>query len=519
MLAEHQFSRRGFLGLAGGLGAAVTLAGCGTGGASSAGSVKGTTSVALLPSTAPTSWKAVLDQANSKLQKDLGFNLDAQFINWTNYGQQALLKFTAGEKFDTALQALWLNMGQLQQSGSLMDLTNEIAKYKNLSASLPKKLLDSNTWDGHLWGVPQVNTAGRVQHFAIRQDLADKYGFSSIENYDQMERFLYAVKEKGGGVIPFGANSSNAGLLAVPGPIGIFNARTWDDPHSIAVGFNGSGISFLFAKDAKQTGSSKPLPFWEDASVIETLHRIRQYQQDGIINADGLNADSATVKSQWSAGKFAATWAMTDGLTSNALPALQRAVPGAAIGDVAPFKDGLKAKPNQTFQADNMVVLSSKSANTDRALQLQDWLSIQENHDLLAYGVEGKDWQAADGNKFKQLSDYAFPAYALCWRSNLERKPALMSASEEKLYDWAQNYDNFTVDPFASFIPDSTPVKQQAAALSNVMTQYGNPLFYGVVDVDQQLDKLKKAADAAGLSTLQGEMEKQANAYLKKQSQ
>jgi putative aldouronate transport system substrate-binding protein len=51
--------------------------------------------------------------------------------------------------------------------------------------------------------------------------------------------------------------------------------------------------------------------------------------------------------------------------------------------------------------------------------------------------------------------------------------------------------------------------------MSSVMTQYANPLYYGAVDVDSQLSKLKTAADAAGLSTLQAEMEKQANAYLK----
>ena len=67
-------------------------------------------------------------------------------------------------------------------------------------------------------------------------------------------------------------------------------------------------------------------------------------------------------------------------------------------------------------------------------------------------------------------------------------------------------------------IPDTTPVKQQVAAMSNVITQFANPLFYGVVDVDDQLDKLKKAADGAGVAKLQEEMEKQANAHLKKQA-
>jgi putative aldouronate transport system substrate-binding protein len=90
-----------------------------------------------------------------------------------------------------------------------------------------------------------------------------------------------------------------------------------------------------------------------------------------------------------------------------------------------------------------------------------------------------------------------------------------MSESETAEFTWAQDFNNFTLDPFASFIPDSTPVKQAVANMSNVMTQYANPLYYGAVDVDSQLSKLKSAADAAGLSTLQAEMEKQANAYLK----
>ena len=516
MFENNRFSRRGFLGLAGGLGVAMGLAACGTSGSSAGGAVKGTTSKAVLPSAAPGNWKEVLDKVNTKLQSDLGFNFDAQFINWSNYQQQALLKFTAGEDFDTALQALWLNMAQLQQSGSLTDLSQEISKYKNLNAALPEKLLASNTWDGKLWGIPQVNSAARVQHFAIRQDLADNLGFSTIEDYDQLERFFYAVKEKGNGVVPFGANASNTNLLAVPTPTAMFNAESWENPDTIAFAFSGKGVFFIFDKDAKQSGSSKPVPFWENAGVVDTLRRIRKYHQDGIINADALNADAATIKSQWTAGKFATTWAMTDGTSSAALPALQKAVPGAALGNIMPLKGGLSAKPNQTFQADNLVVVSSKSGNLDRALQLQDWLSIKENHDLLSYGVEGKDWEAVGDDKFKQLSDYSFPGYALAWRTSLERKSASISATEEKIFDWAQNYDNFTTDPFASFIPDATPVKQQLAALANVVTEFANPLYYGLVDVDSQLDKLKKAADSAGLPALQAEMEKQADAYLKK---
>ncbi|WP_309108808.1 DUF3502 domain-containing protein [Arthrobacter sp.] len=515
MIPNPAVSRRGFLGLAGGLGVAAALAGCGTSGSSSGGPVSGT-STAVLPSTAPTSWNAVLAKVNSKLKTDLGFELDAQFINWSNYQQQSLLKFTAGEKFDSALQALWLNMAQLQQSGSLADLTSEIPKYKNLSATLPTKLLESNSWDGKLWGIPQVNSAARVQHFVIRQDLADTLGFSTITDFEQLERFFYAVKQKNDGTVAYGAASNSGYLHALPVPTGMFNASSWENPDTIARAFSGKGMFFMLAKDAAKTGSSAPTPFWDDEGVVEALHRIRKYYNDGIINADALNTDAATLKSQWTAGKYAAGWAITDGTSSNTLSTLQKAVPTAALANIMPLKEGLSAKPNQTFQADNMVVVNSKGGNLDRTMQLQDWLSIKENHDLISYGIEGTDWEPADGNKFKPLSDYAFPGYALSWRASLERKSLSISATEEKIFEWAQNFDNFTVDPFASFIPDATPVKQQVAAMTNVITQFANPLFYGVVDVDSQLDKLKKAADGAGVAKLQEEMDKQADAHLKK---
>jgi putative aldouronate transport system substrate-binding protein len=303
----------------------------------------------------------------------------------------------------------------------------------------------------------------------------------------------------------------------MPVPAGMFNVQSWQDPHTIARAFSGKGMFFVFAKDAAQTKSSKPVPFWDDPGVIDAIRRIRKYYQDGIINKDGINIDSDTIKSQWRAGKYASTWAMTDGTTSNEMPKLTTAVPGAMLANVLPYAGGLGVKPNQTFQADNLVVVNAHGGNVENAMKLQDWVSIKENHDLLEYGIEGTDWKPVGDDKFEAISQYTtFPGYAISWRASLERKASYMTESEQKVFAWAQDYANFTVDPFASFIPDTKPVEQQIAAITTVITQYANPLYYGVVDVDKQLDKLKKAAENAGVDKLQAEMEKQANEYLAK---
>lgn len=516
---KTSISRRHFLAGVGAAGVGAAFAG---GMSPAFGQSYSGTSLAILPTQEPSNWKAVYEKANAKLQDELGFSFDIQFINWSNYPQQSLLKFTAGAQFDTALQALWLNMAQLQQAGSLVDLTGMIEKYPNLSREVSPTLIEANTWDGKLWGVPQVNSAGRQPHFTIRQDLAEKHGFSEIEDYETLERFFYAIKENEPGMTPWplATSGGNYGNV-VPRPTGMFNEESWENPDQQAYLLPGSNLRVLFAKDAAETGSSNPIPFWEDDGVIRAMRKVRQYYNDGIINADGITVDGSTNQALFKAGKFAGTWAITDGLSSNYLVGLLENVPEARLSQVLPFGGPLGSKkPAMTFQADNVIVVNSNGGDVERALALQDWLSVQENHDLIGYGIEGVDWEPVGEDGFRQLSNYVFPNYGILWRQNLERRTSYMTDSERKVFvDWAQDYDNFTRHTFSNFIPNADEVRDAATQMNNVITQYANPLFYGVVDVDEQLDKLRSAADAAGLDTLMAEMQKQGDAYLAKRKQ
>jgi putative aldouronate transport system substrate-binding protein len=510
-------SRRRLLAAGGGLSAAALLAAAGCGGSPDAKNGSSDVLTLLLPGDQPKGWAEVLAKVNTKLKAERGFTIAPQFISWSNYKDQTLLKFTAGEKFDTALQARWLSMIQLVASKSLTDLAPLLAggKYPNLSKTLDAKLIANNTWSGSLYGIPQVNSAARLQHFSIRQDLADKVGVSTIADYPTLEKFWYDVKQKVSGVIPMGLSSNMTNLTVIPGPCGLFNAYSWDNPSTIAQSFSGDSMHFVMAADAAQTGSSSPIPFWDAPGMVDAFRTVRKYYLDGIVNKDALNVDSSTRSSLFVAGKHATSWAITDGTSSAGLPALLKAVPTATLANVMPLRGGKSSKPNQTFQSDNFLVLNAKRSNTDKVMQLEDWLSIKENHDIISYGIEGRDWKPVGDDSLEQISDYAFPGFALCWRSSLERRSKLMTASEADWFTWAQDYSNFTSDTFASFIPDSEPVKREDAQMSSAFTQYANPLFFGAVDVDKGLDALKKAADKAGLAKLQAEMQTQADAYLK----
>jgi putative aldouronate transport system substrate-binding protein len=509
-------SRRGFLAGAGGAIAALTLAACTPGGGG--GQASGTYSL-LLPGDVPAQWDRVRAAVNKKLKADLGFEFKPEFINWKDYGSQSLLKFTAGEQFETALSARWLNIAQLIDSGVLLPLDESIegGKYKNLTATIDQSAFDANRWtDGSIYGIPAVNSAARIHHHVARGDLVDKYAGGGISNFDELEKFWYDVvqNEKIPGYI-----NRNSVFDVLGAPTGALYAQGWESPDLLPLYFSSDSLLFVPSADAAKKGSADAVPFWEYEPYVESLHRVRKYYQDGIINADRLNADPATLRAQFDGGGAATCWGITDGQdTSGHLSQLEKAVPGASLVTLLPFRDGDAAKPNQTFQADNLVVVNTKGANNEAALQLLDWVSIQENHDLLQYGVEGTDWKAVGDDAYEAIGEYNnFPGFALSWRIPLERKFSKMSETEDRWLEWSKVYDNFTLDPFASFIPDLTEIKNEHAQITAAVAEFGNPLFAGAVDVEQNLDSLKKAVDQAGLAKVQDELNKQADAYLASQ--
>lgn len=519
-MSSTALTRRGFLGASGVGLAAFLLAGCNEGAAPTTGSsgeaFTGSLSN-LLPGDTPTGWDGVYQQVNAKLQADLGFEFNPQFIAWANYRDQALLKFTAGDSFDSSLQARWLSMVQLVGDDALLPL-NELwdsGDYPNLTATIESEYIELQKWsDGNLWGIPQINGAARLQHACIRSDLAG----GEITSFDQWEQYLYDVVQKNSGMIGFGFGSGSEYLYVCPGPTAVFHAECWDDPSRVLQLFSGGSVPFYFASDAATTGSSAPIPFWELDGMIDALARAHQYRQDGITNSDSLSIDNSQANSLFTSGKVAARGANTDGLSSGVLGALRASVPGAEVANVMPLTGGLAGfQPNQTFQADNYVVVPATSEAPHALFQLLDWLSVKENHDLLQYGVEGTDWKPVGDDQYEALSQYSFPGFALSWRAPLELRSSFMSDSESEIFTWAQSTENFTVDTFAQFIPDVSAVENENAQVVQAMTTYGQPLFAGAVEPVQGLSDLQKALETAGLEKLQAELARQGDEFLAQQ--
>lgn len=492
---------------------ASLLASCGNDGDGGSGEVTDLTFI--VPGDQPAGWSKVLDAVNEKLAADRGLRFDLEWIGWSNYADTSLLKHTSGETFDGSLDAAWLHMQQLAQDGALLALDDHLASgdYPELTATIDPKTIESSKIDGKLWGVPQVNNASVVTGFTIRRDLADAAGFGEISSYEDFERFLYDVKQQNSSVIPYGLD--NGYVNNTVGYHGVFTPAFWSDPNAFLPFSLGTIGAVAYARTSEaQAGSVTLLPFWEVPGLDEAMRLIRRYHDDEIINHDVLSVDKNTIYSLFGQGKYASSVGWTNGLVTSTYGATRDNIQGAEIELILPFGSSTPPRLLSPFGSANNICVNVNSANPEAVLELQDWLSVKENHDLLSYGIEGEDWKADGDNGYEALSNYVFPGYVACWRAPLERLPAGTVESEKTWFAWSQDFDNFDLSPLAGFTLDQAPLETELAQLGAAYTEYALPLFAGLVDPTSGLSDLQRAFEGAGYEKALAETEKQYNAFL-----
>jgi putative aldouronate transport system substrate-binding protein len=238
--------------------------------------------------------------------------------------------------------------------------------------------------------------------------------------------------------------------------------------------------------------------------------------QDGIFTQDFTTLAGTESNDLFNHGKCAVAMTVSDGRTTTTFGDIATNVPGAQLEVVFPFSQSTP-KPLNAFVMWNFLAVTRRSQHPEKVVQLLDWLSIKENHDLLEYGIAGKDWKATSDTEFTAISQYPsqFPGFAMTWRPSLERTPSNMLPDEKKWYNWASDPKSFTYDPIGQFTFDTTPVKSQIAQLNAASTQYRVPLESGLVDPVQGLAQLQKAFNDAGYSQVIAETQRQLDAFVK----
>ena len=181
----------------------LSLAACGGGsGSEGEGTASGDdgkepyTVTMVLQGSQPADEERIEGKINEILEKEVNANLDIVVLPWASATQQLQLMLAGDEKID-CFYTNATNAIQYMHSGQIMDMSELVEKYgKSLKEIYGGDVLNSNTMDGFMYGVPNQIERGSIPAVFMRKDLVEKYNIdtSAIKAPKDMESVFETVK-------------------------------------------------------------------------------------------------------------------------------------------------------------------------------------------------------------------------------------------------------------------------------------------------------------------------------------
>lgn len=450
--------------------------------------------------TRPSNMDKVIQEAERRMSDTLNVKLDVVFVPAMDYSQKSQMTLAAGESVDLIWDSPLMHMNQMIASGSFEPLDELLQSYgPNILATRPKEMLDGNKVDGVTYGVPLGWAHMLGSTYLIRQDIREKLGIAPIKTYGDLIKFAYAVKENEPSIIP---------LLPARGSVlteAAFRTK-WDyDTNIRKTQALESPILYRKNNDARVYNLLEEM----EPSVWNWIENARTLYEDKIIHPDALVINNT--EEEFKKGKIAITLVNNFGIKDHFSKAIENI--GGKVEAVTFYNPAPKENISD-FAQWNFVFVPKSSKNKERAIQFLNWTQEKENYDLLAYGIEGENWEAVGDKQFK-FTDGGYTLFTYSWIQNpkYERMNAADSDDVKKLNESLMDAGNFERDVLTGFSFHAEPVLNELTKYKTIESQYYGPIFNGVVDPDEYWAKFKNEAGPS-LKVIQDEYQKQIDEFL-----
>lgn len=474
------------------------LAGCGSEKETASGEI--THLKMILVGEKPSLYDEIYGKLNEMLREDIGAEVEIEYINYSDANQKYPLLFSTGENFDIIFAADWLNFNREASKNSFMEITDDMLKENapKTYEALTENYKNQASVNGKLFMIP--NTAIEYETFTVllRGDLRKKYGMDEIESIKDFEDYLTAVAENEKEIIP---------MVDLAG-MNIFVSYA-------------SGEMYLSAPPSTEVmykisdGKLYKRPF--DSQYEESVKRTREFVDRGIIPAD--ISVNKTVGTMFENGR-AATYVKNLETTAGMAKKLRASHPEWDV-ELHDFSQGVNKVPNAVTA--NGLALNRTTKNVEKSLQFIELLRNDKRYfDLTWYGVEGKHWKAEGDNGYVSLNadlpkeqQYS-PSNVWGWKNQPMLRTDVNEVPEKaEIFNRWVNEETVESD-IRGFVFDDTNVKTELTSVTNVASQYGGPLYKGMVEadkIDSSLKEYQKKLGEAGYDKLYDEIIKQYNEY------
>lgn len=437
---------------------------------------------------APNDLDTVMAEVSKITKEKIGVGVKMYSVANADYFKKIQTMLNSGENFDLC----FVNQNLLDnlRKGNFYELSDMLQNQgKDMVQAIPEEVFDMARIDGKLYGIPTYKETAWQNTWMVNAQIAEKYNidYSQITTLEEMEPLLKKVKEgEGAGFLPLMPWSA--------GMIGVLPYELIGDT------IFGTELNFENPSDVDY----KIVNVYETEEAKAHFKTMRDYYQKGYLPQDVTANSDANTKGTWflNLNSYQPEYEISDS-----------AAKGYKIDVVyrhAPVK-------SNTIGALNAIPVSC--TRPEKVMEFLNLVNTDpEIRNMIGYGIKGVHYNLNEDGKrvlTQQGKDNygTMPQYAL---GNLMITDLSENDRDGKWERFAE-YNATAIDsPLKGFFFDSTPVKNEIAAMSNVVSQYKQDLLFGRVDPDVVLPEFLQKLKGVGSDKVQAEMQKQFDEFLNK---
>lgn len=441
---------------------------------------------------------ASVEKAINKItEKKIGVDVKLQPIAIANYNNKVNLALSGGDQID--LFETLGNFNTCVSTGMAYDLTNIIDK----CAPETKKLLGSDflktcTKDKKLYAIPTYKPYALTPMVIYKKAIADKLGIdmSKVKSLNDLTDVVRKVKSaypKMTPIIP--ANQGNFNMnLCIPNID--FLTDDYNSPKGVLMGNSKTVVDYYGTKE-----------------FSDLCKLMRTWYNEGLILKDAATTTSTATELMSGDNSFCyiASYSYPPADTA---ASLQPQCGGQPLGAV---QIGNAYLDTTSINAVSWMV-SSNSKVPESALKFLNLTYTDKDVvNLLIYGIKDRDY-VMDSNGYvsypqgKDATTVPYTAQLSCGTLGNYFIMYPMTGTDKASLKWEEEQNKTAKrSPAIGFTFDSSTVKTEYTAISNVIKQYLPGLLCGSIDPTKGISDFESKLNAAGLSKVISEKQKQLN--------
>lgn len=444
-------------------------------------------------------WHEIEEKASEITREKVGANLKLNLIDNSVYDEKMRLALTGGEEVDLVFTSSWMNkLDENVERGSYLPLNDLIDQYGSaIKAKLDERAWLPATYNGEIMAVPSQAAYVTIRSFVFKKDLVEKYNFDykSVKSIEDLEPYFKILKENEPDIIP---------LLASP------SAGTPGGENTSLTNLAG-GVCWN-EKEHKLTTK------YEDPDYLRYNKTLHDYYVKGYVAADAAIKTDFT--SEAKSGKYAVMqnsgmYTEDGSKSSNAygFPCVESPIPtgkiftNTFIGITTGIGHTCK-HPEKAMQVLNLVWEDPALSN------------------LLAYGLEGKNYEIVDDSNKEMPEIHVFDGDKQTWCIYHNYIGPLFDQwgsewnSRDALDTMQENNKNGELSDLYGFRLDRKPIKTQLVQIESIVSEVTSIINTGSMnDFDQYIADTNARLKAAGIDSVKEEIQRQIDEWKNSEKQ